>query len=88
MSTPMQEAKWQMDKVERLIAELDSEFSEAVYRLNEVEEPMVDLDEIESLAQKAMQELESYDEEDPEDTTRAVVKAINLLSEILKELKK
>lgn len=76
MAKPMQEAKWQMEKVVNLVAELSVELDEADYRLGEVEE--VDTDEIASLAQRAIVKIEA----------NASEQAIELLQEILKELEK
>ena len=83
MATPLQEAKWALDKA---AGEIEVQLAEVEYRLGEVQ--AVNKDEIESLAQKALESLEFSDLSDEEEMQDRIWQCEKLLNDILKELEK
>lgn len=86
MGTPIQEAKWALEKAEQAMKELELAISETYYQVEEVQ--VVNKDEIESLAHKALESLEFSDLSDEEEMQDRIWQCEKLLNDILKELEK
>lgn len=88
MGTPLQELTWQIQKLDDALVAAQAARDEIEHQAGEVKE--LDKDEIESLAQSAISELEGIDADldNPEEIDTNIGMAINLLQDILKELDK
>lgn len=98
MTHPIVETKWQLDKIRALVNQIDTELDEAEYQAAQAEEVIEQdskweeaKDNVDSLAQQALSELEGIehlDGSDIEDIKSRTVFAALKLKDILKELEK